>query len=402
MVDREDTTRTPLSVVELSFKKHVSIRHSLSIGNEKRTNLSLENATESHVMSYMSTEKGLERALEQTSRFYSDLEHIATDLNSLSKKYSQSQASLIPSVAKYYHQHNRPVLNTIDALDWDWHDIHSPPLSQSPKSVHRKSQAQPYASSSLPRLNATKSKVRRRLVNNYLPTEYNESDLELQTSRSYDCTSSPLRRRKNETMPSVPIIMFRLFVGPSSVYFDSTDNTSGDENLADETLQMPSSPSVLTSSQTTEFLSAAKWDLYRSLLSSLLPVVMESSQWQDITLRFDTYVSTHHFLLVIQWDLSLSRCVRLCVCVCIHDIFVFMGCIHSFLCDYLSSLAVYMSFSPFVWQMSPLVFCLLSSLVFFLFKLHSTRTLIDWWIIPLFLSATMFMIMSYGRHKTSS
>ena len=54
------------------------------------------------------------------------------------------------------------------------------------------------------------------------------------------------------------VIIFDLFVGPSSVYFDSTDNTSGDENPADETLQIPSSPSVLTSSQTTEFLSAAK------------------------------------------------------------------------------------------------------------------------------------------------
>ena len=40
--------------------------------------------------------------------------------------------------------------------------------------------------------------------------------------------------------------------------------------------------------------------------------------------------------------------------------------------------------------------------VFFLFKLHSTRTLIDWWIIPLFLSMMMMMIMSYDRQKTSS
>jgi hypothetical protein len=156
---------------------------------------SKEAATESHVMSYMSTEKGLERALEQTSRFYSDLEHIATDLNTLSRKYSQSQTSISPSLSKYYHQHNRPVLNTIDALDWDWNDIHSPPLIQSPKNLHRKSQ---YSSSSLPRLNNNnKSKVRRKLNNN-MQTDYNESDLEIRTTRSYDCTSSPLRRSKKK------------------------------------------------------------------------------------------------------------------------------------------------------------------------------------------------------------
>ena len=155
----------------------------------------VETATESHVMSYMSTEKGLERALEQTSRFYSDLEHIATDLNSLSKKYSQSQTSLIPSMSKYYHQHNQPVLNTIDALDWDWNDVHASPLVQSPKSTHKK--VYQHSFSSLPRLNLTKSKVRRKFNPNYLPTDYNESDLELRTSRSYDCTSSPLRRSKN-------------------------------------------------------------------------------------------------------------------------------------------------------------------------------------------------------------
>jgi hypothetical protein len=113
----------------------------------------LETATESHVMSYMSTEKGLERALEQTSRFYSDLEHIATDLNTLSKKYSQSQTSVSPSISKYYHQHNRFGISTIDALDWDWNDIvHSPPLIQSPKFFHRKERQQ-YSSSSLSRLN---------------------------------------------------------------------------------------------------------------------------------------------------------------------------------------------------------------------------------------------------------
>jgi hypothetical protein len=48
------------------------------------------------------------------------------------------------------------------------------------------------------------------------------------------------------------------FLGPSSVYFDSTDNTSGEENCGDETLQIPSSPSVLNSSRTTEFFSTSK------------------------------------------------------------------------------------------------------------------------------------------------
>lgn len=199
-----------------------------------------QSATESHMMSYMSTEKGLDRALEQTSRFYSDLEHIATDLNSLSKRYSHSQVSLTPSLSKYYHQHNRPVLNTIDALDWDWNDVHSPPLVQSPKSVHRKAQQQ-YSSSSLPRLNTTKTKLRRRLLNDELPTDYNESDLEIRTSRSYDCTSSPLKRR------------------PSSVYFDSTDNTSGDEYVGDETLRMPSGTgSVLAPLQNIESMATSK------------------------------------------------------------------------------------------------------------------------------------------------
>ncbi|CAF4592417.1 unnamed protein product, partial [Rotaria sp. Silwood1] len=80
----------------------------------------------------------------------------------------------------------------------------------------------------------------RRLTNIHKQTDYNESDLEIRTSISYDCTSSPLRRK------------------PSSVYFDSTDNTSGDENFGDETLQIPSPSSVLTSSRTTERFSISK------------------------------------------------------------------------------------------------------------------------------------------------
>lgn len=143
----------------------------------------------------MSTEKGLDRALEQTSRFYSDLEHIATDLNTLTKRYSQSQTSISPSVSKYYQHHSRSGLTTIDALDWDWNDVHSPPLVQSPKTSHRKERQQ--YSSSLPRLNSNnKNKVRRKLNPTNQQTDYNESDLETRTTRSYDCTSSPLRRSK--------------------------------------------------------------------------------------------------------------------------------------------------------------------------------------------------------------
>ena len=178
------------------FKIHVN---EISLNSlEKNHSLPLETATESHVLSYMSTEKGLERALEQTSRFYSDLEHIATDLNTLSKRYSLSQSSISPSVSKYYHSHNRSGLNTIDALDWDWNDVHSPPLVQSPKSLQRKERQQ-YSSSSLSRLNNNnnnKPKVRRKLNNPNNQTEYHESDLEIRSSRSYDCTNSPLRRSK--------------------------------------------------------------------------------------------------------------------------------------------------------------------------------------------------------------
>lgn len=213
----------------------------------------LETATESNILSYMSTEKGLERALEQTSRFYSDLEHIATDLNTLSKRYSQSQTSMSPSLSKYYP---RSGMNTIDALDWDWNDVCSPPLIQSPKNLHRK----PYSSSSLSRLNnsTTKSKLRRKFQHSNHQTEYHESDLEVHSSRSYDCTHSPLRRRKNEEeLISICSFCFGI-LGPSSVYFDSTDNTSGEENFADETLHIPSSTSVLNTSRTTEFFTSSK------------------------------------------------------------------------------------------------------------------------------------------------
>lgn len=158
-------------------------------------------------MSYMSTEKGLERALEQTSRFYSDLEHIATDLNSLSKKYSQSHTALIPSVSKYYYHHNQHVCKTIDALDWDWNDVHPSPIVQSPKSTQKKSHQHSF--SSLPRSNSNnKSKVRRKLNPTHLPTDYNESDLELRTSRSYDCTSSPLRRSMSFDFRSIRCKIF--------------------------------------------------------------------------------------------------------------------------------------------------------------------------------------------------
>jgi hypothetical protein len=100
-------------------------------------------------MSYISTEKGLERALEQTSRFYNDLEHIASDLGTLTKRYSQSHQS-------------------IDALDWDLNDddIHSP------KVIHRKQIR-----------SNNKNKIRRR-VNQI---EYNDN-------RIFDYSNSPLRR----------------------------------------------------------------------------------------------------------------------------------------------------------------------------------------------------------------
>jgi hypothetical protein len=119
-------------------------------------------------MSYISTEKGLERALEQTSRFYIDLEHIAIDLGTLTKRYSQSESSL-------FHR-------SIDALDWDWHDdMHSPTI-QSPKIISRK---QPIIRSN------NKNKIRRKLNTNINQTEYNESDNE---NRSFDYSTSPLRR----------------------------------------------------------------------------------------------------------------------------------------------------------------------------------------------------------------
>lgn len=139
--------------------------------------------TETHMSSFTSTEQGLERALEQTSRFYSDLEHIATDLNSLSKKYSQSQTTLIPSVSKYYQHHDQSTFNTIDALDWDLMDACS-----SPRKIHSH-----HSSSSLSRLN-NKSRGRRRIPVHSFQTDYNESDIEIRESRSCDCASSPLRR----------------------------------------------------------------------------------------------------------------------------------------------------------------------------------------------------------------
>ena len=241
------------------FKIHVRIKKQTNKFDIFCLCFILENATESHVLSYMSTENGLDRALEQTSRFYSDLEHIATDLNILTKRYSQSQTTMSPALSRYYHQqqqYHRPGLNTIDALDWDWNDAQSPPFVQSPKTQQRKDRQQ--YSSSLPRLNSNnKNKVRRRLNQNNQQTDYNESDLEIRTTRSYDCTSSPLRRSKTIKI-TYDLFTFSCLLGPSSVYFDSTDNTSGEDHFGDETLQIPSSPSVLTSSRTTEFFATMK------------------------------------------------------------------------------------------------------------------------------------------------
>ena len=117
----------------------------------------LDPANESHI----STEKGLDRALEQTSRFYTDLEHIASDLGTLSKRYSQSHRS-------------------IDALDWDWQEEEI----SSPKNLttHRKQNR-----------STNKTKIRRRLNTTNQQVEYHESDHQ---NRSFDCSSSPLRRSK--------------------------------------------------------------------------------------------------------------------------------------------------------------------------------------------------------------
>jgi len=141
--------------------------------------------TQPNIISYISTEKGLERALEQTSRFYNDLEHIASDLGTLTKRYSQSHQS-------------------IDALDWDLNDddIHSP------KIIHRKQIRT--------NNNNNNNKIRRRINPNINQIEYNESDHD---NRLFDYSTSPLRRKH------------------SSVYFDSSDSTSDEENIGDETLQ---------------------------------------------------------------------------------------------------------------------------------------------------------------------
>jgi len=151
-------------------------------------------------MSYVSTEKGLERALEQTSRFYTDLEHIASDLGTLTQRYSQSHQS-------------------INALDWDWHDDDN---NHSPKTIHRKQI----------RTN-NKNKIRRKLNTSINPIEYNESDNE------HRSLSSPLRRSMKKKKEFCLFNRFLFFdLEHSSVYFDSTENTSDEENLGDETLQM--------------------------------------------------------------------------------------------------------------------------------------------------------------------
>ena len=135
----------------------------------RRSIYRLETATETHLMSYISTEKGLERALEQTTRFYTDLEHIATDLCTLSKRYNQNLNSF-----------NKPSHRSIDALDWDLQDdVNSPKLTNFRKGH------------SLPSRSNGKTKLRRRLNLTVSQTDYNESD---QEHRLIDCTTSPLRR----------------------------------------------------------------------------------------------------------------------------------------------------------------------------------------------------------------
>ena len=100
--------------------------------------------------------------MEQTSRFYTDLEHIASDLGTLSKRYSQSHRS-------------------IDALDWDWQDEESSSPKNHPTTTHRKQT----------RSSTNKTKIRRRLNTSNQQVEYHESDHE---NRSFDYSSSPLRR----------------------------------------------------------------------------------------------------------------------------------------------------------------------------------------------------------------
>ena len=151
-------------------------------------------------MSYISTEKDLERALEQTSRFYTDLKHIAPDLGTLTKRYSQSHTSVF----------RRP----INVLDWDWHDCHHLPIIQSPKQIYRKQQY----------FKTNKMKIHRRTIHTkFNQTEYYESDHD---NRSYDYATSPLRRRKLKKIfkDKTKICRNRLYLGHSSVYFDSTDD----------------------------------------------------------------------------------------------------------------------------------------------------------------------------------
>jgi hypothetical protein len=154
------------------FLRKDDTRKSISSKSSFRIFLSLlETSNESHI----STEKGLDRALEQTSRFYTDLEHIASDLGTLTKRYSQSHRS-------------------IDALDWDWHEDDV----QSPKTTHRKQIR-----------SNNKNKIRRRLNPNTNQIEYNESDNE---NRSFDYSTSPLRRsmrENNEDIFQVHLFCFR-------------------------------------------------------------------------------------------------------------------------------------------------------------------------------------------------
>ncbi|CAF1269935.1 unnamed protein product, partial [Didymodactylos carnosus] len=173
-------------------------------------------ALQNNLQSYMTTEKGLERALEHTTKLNQDLEMILTDFGTLSRRYSQSSINkILPSSAstlETYDNHHFQHSHTIDVLDWNYNDCS--PTSQSPTNSYRRQASRNTTSSQTmnkSQNSRNKTKLKRRL--NTTTSDYNESD----ETRTYDYTSSPLRRR------------------PSSVYFDSSD-TSDEEGPNDDIL----------------------------------------------------------------------------------------------------------------------------------------------------------------------
>ncbi|CAF0871128.1 unnamed protein product [Didymodactylos carnosus] len=175
-------------------------------------------ALQNNLMSYMTTEKGLERAIEHTTKLNQDLEMILTDFGTLSRRYSQSSVNkiLTSTSSATYDNHHFQHSHTIDVLDWNYNDCS--PMPQSPNSYRRQSSRNTNSSqtSNKSQNSRNKTKLKRRL--NTMSSDYHESD----ETRSYDYTSSPLRRR------------------PSSVYFDSSD-TSDEDAPSDDILDTISS-----------------------------------------------------------------------------------------------------------------------------------------------------------------